>query len=164
MRKSAVTYVTGNSRNLLQFIYTTTYIRTAAPSFLLLVCTVSTTLTPARKALLQRRPTLFLCIYTLTQPLLPLRADSACFHRASIAVRLSRCNSTSHSPSTCLHSNLHPSSSSRQRDRAWTACLLSSSHPSSSSKHLASLTPARANDPLIICAAHRRTLLQPSIH
>lgn len=53
---------------------------------------------------------LYSCIYTLTQPRLPDPADSAYFHCASIAVRLSRCNSTSHSTPTCSHPNLHPSS------------------------------------------------------
>jgi hypothetical protein len=121
----------------------------------------------ARKALLHPGPTLFLCIYTLTQPLLPLRADSAYFHRASIAVRLSRRNSTSHSPSTCCNPNLHPQQQAeraraRVQHMAWPAHL--SSIPSSPSNHLASLTFTHANNPLIICAAHRTLLQQQSIH
>lgn len=99
----------------------------------------------ARKALLHPGPTLFLCIYTLTQPLLPLRADSAYFHRASIAVRLSRRNSTSHSPSTCCNPNLHPSNKQREREReqgcTWPGLLIYPRFPlPSPSKHLASLT------------------------
>lgn len=148
-------------------VYTTTYIHSLHP-LLLPRLFFRLPSAHARKPLLHPGPTLFLCIYTLTQPLLPLRADSAYFHRASIAVRLSRRNSTSHSPSTCCNPNLHPSTKQRERARArvhmaWPAHL--SSIPSSSpSKHLASLTFTHANDPLIICAAHRTLLQQQSIH
>lgn len=104
-------------------------------------------------------------IHTLTQPLLPDRADSAYFHRASIAVRLSHCRPVATPlPTLSKHMLALTQISTQAASRvhmAWAAHL--SSSPSSSSKHHASLTSTRANDPLIICAAHR-TLLQQSIH
>ena len=87
VRESVVPYLTGN---------TTTLCSTPSTTHLHIhrLFSSAASRTHASLFLLHRGPALFLCIfYTLTQPRLPDPADSAYFHCASIAVRLSRCNS-----------------------------------------------------------------------
>lgn len=174
MRESVVPSATGNTRTLLHCCYTRLH-----TLLLLLVRFVFHSPWPpppskhqhtqrqhARLFQSSARPyySISVHIHTLTQPLLPDRADSAYFHRASIAVRLSHCRPVATPLPTlqahaCSHQISTPAAS--REHMAWTAHL--SSSPTSSSKHHASLTSTRANDPLMICAAYR-TLLQQSIH
>ena len=154
--------ITGNTRNLLQ--YTRIHTRILLPSFFRLFFSHLTAnkhthaITQGSSSARPYQHSILVHIHTLTQPLLPDRADSAYFHRASIAVRLSRLSQL-HFPLFSRHmlalAQISTQAASREH-MAWTALL--SSSPSSSSKHLVSLTSTLANDPLIICAAHRRLL------
>lgn len=142
VRESVVPYLTGN---------TTTLCSTPYLTHLHIHCLSSSAASRtharqhARLFLLHRGPALFLCIfYTLTQPRLPDPADSAYFHCASIAVRLSRCNS--HGIHFPLYTHmLSPKSPPKQQaECTWPGLLpihLSLSPFFPPSKHPASLTP-----------------------